>query len=376
MAEIITAKELADKIINNEEIFLLDVRNPEEFAKWNVAGKYVHNVNHPYFDLLDGLEPIKGKLPENKEIIVICAKGGSSEMVAELLAKAGYHARSLTGGMKAWSEHLQPVKIGDLPSGGELYQFVRLGKGCLSYLIVSDGEAAIIDPARMINIYQDFAHEKQVKIKAVLDTHLHADHISGGRSLAEEIGTSYYLPSKDAEEVTYAYTALEEGLTLKIGAASVAAIDPVYSPGHTKGSTSIIVDDKYLMTGDILFVKSIGRPDLAGKASDWVDDLRHTLYKRFTHLDQDLIVLPAHFSFQEELHGNGSVWARLGDLYKQNSGLQVKTEQDFRKLVTENLPPQPNAYQEIRKTNMGKIDPDEDEKSDMETGPNNCAIEA
>ena len=98
-----------------------------------------------------------------------------------MLSEAGVLVHYLQGGMKAWSEHLEPVKIGDLSGGGELYQFVRMGKGCLSYMIVSNGEAAVVDAARMTEIYIDFAKKHDVSVTHVLDTHLHADHISGGK---------------------------------------------------------------------------------------------------------------------------------------------------------------------------------------------------
>lgn len=100
--------------------------------------------------------------------------------------------------------------------------------------------------------------KKNVTIKHTIDTHLHADHISGGRKLAEKVGGIYHLPPKDATEVTFDYTPLEEGKDITVGNTTVS-VEPLYSPGHTIGSTSLIVDGKYLLTGDILFVKSIGR---------------------------------------------------------------------------------------------------------------------
>ena len=123
--------------------------------------------------------------------------------------------------------------------------------------------------------------------------HLHADHISGGRHIAEMTGATYYLPPKDAEEVVFHYTPLVDGTTVQIGASKID-VGAIYSPGHTIGSTSFVVDGKYLLTGDILFIDSIGRPDLAGLADDWVGDLRDTLYKRYRELSDELIVLPAH----------------------------------------------------------------------------------
>ncbi|MYL32606.1 MBL fold metallo-hydrolase [Pontibacillus yanchengensis] len=370
----ITNEELAKRVFSNEETFILDVRNTDEFDDWKIEGKNIHVINEPYFNLMEGIDPVMDQLPKDKDIITVCAKGGSSQMVAEQVMEAGFtDVFSLEEGMKGWSEHLEPVKIGDLKGGGSLYQFVRIGKGCLSYFVESDGEAAIIDTNRMTHFYENFAKEKNTTIKYLIDTHLHADHISGGKKLAEQVNGTYYLPPKDAEEVTFEYTSLEEGQDIAVGKTNIK-VQPMYSPGHTIGSTSMIVDDTYLMTGDILFIESIGRPDLAGKADDWVGDLRETLYSRYKKLSEDLVVLPAHYSFVKEMGEGGEISGNLGELYKKNKGLQIQDEDEFRRMVTENLPPQPNAYEDIRKTNMGKINPDEEKQREMEVGPNRCAV--
>ncbi|MDP4169048.1 MAG: MBL fold metallo-hydrolase [Bacillota bacterium] len=368
-----TSKEVTLKIFNREKLFILDVRNEGDFQDWKIEGENFTHLNVPYFDLLDGVEGILDQIPGDEEILVVCAKEGSSIFVAEMLSEKGLNVSYLQGGMKTWSEHLEPVKVGDLQDGGEIYQFVRIGKGCLSYMAISNGEAAIVDSTRMTEVYTDFAKKMGATIKHVFDTHLHADHISGGRTIAEQTGATYWLPPKDAEEVTFSYSRLEEGNDVWIGHTKIA-IQPVYSPGHTIGSTSFVIDDRYLLTGDILFIDSIGRPDLAGKAEDWVVDLRETLYKRYKELSDELIVLPAHFMIVEELSENGSVSEKLDALYARNHGLNIENEADFRKAVTENLPPQPNAYQEIRETNMGKINPDIEKQREMEIGPNRCAV--
>ncbi|MFT0800032.1 MBL fold metallo-hydrolase [Bacillus swezeyi] len=369
----ISAKEVTEKVLKKESFFILDVRNQDAFSDWKIEGSRVEHLNVPYFELIDGADKIADQVPKDKDVLVVCAKQGSSEMVAQHLADAGFErVFVLKGGMKAWSECLHPVKIGGLKEGGSIYQFVRMGKGCLSYFIESDGEAIVVDPARTVDAYIDFAKEKNVTIKHVIDTHLHADHISGGRLLRERTGAVYNLPPKDAEEVQFLYEPLVEGTDVSLGNTSMKA-EPIYSPGHTIGSTSLIVDDHYLLTGDILFVESIGRPDLAGKAGDWAEDLRNTLYEKYKQISDDLIVLPAHFANISELGDQGQVQAKLGDLYKENAGLNMG-EKEFRGAVSENLPPQPNAYQEIRQTNMGKITPDADRQSEMEIGPNRCAI--
>lgn len=367
------AHEVTKKVFNREPLFILDVRNETNFADWKIEGAEFSHLNIPYFDLLDGVEGIMDQLPTDKEIIVVCAKEGSSIMIAEMLSDAGLSVSYLEGGMKAWSEHLEPVKVGDLQDGGELYQFVRIGKGCLSYMMISNGEAAIVDATRMTDVFLNFAESKGAVIKHVFDTHLHADHISGGRKIAEMTDASYWLPEKDAAEVTFEYNRLVDGAMVEIGHSTIA-IQPLYSPGHTIGSTSFIVDEKYLLSGDILFIDSIGRPDLAGMAEDWVGDLRETLYTRYRQLSEELVVLPAHFMIIEELNDDGSVSKKLGALFAENHGLNIADEQEFRSTVTDNLPPQPNAYQEIRQVNMGKITPSIDDQREMEIGPNRCAV--
>src|SRR5699024_9355374 len=157
-----------------------DGRNETEFEDWQIEGENVNTIKVPYVNLINSLSTLTEQLNKHKEMTVVCSKGFSSFKVVDILIEAGFNkVYSLEGGMKAWSEHLEPVKISDLKSGGSIYQFVRLGKGCLSYLIASNGEAAVVDASRMTDVYKTFAENHNLQIKHVLDTHLHADHISG-----------------------------------------------------------------------------------------------------------------------------------------------------------------------------------------------------
>ncbi|WP_336867086.1 MBL fold metallo-hydrolase [Peribacillus frigoritolerans] len=370
--KIVSVKKFAKKVMNHESLFIVDARNQNDFEDWKIEGKNAEVINLPYSEVKENIGQYVHKLPKDRRIYTVCAKGNSSKMMAELLEQAGCEdVYSIEGGMRAWSEHLEPVKIGDLNSGGAIYQIIRLGKGCLSYLISSNGVGAIIDSNRMIDTYEQLTKEYNISIKYVLDTHLHADHISGGRKLARKLGATYYLPSKDAREAEFKFVSIEDGNEIKIGNTVIQAL---YSPGHTIGSTSFIIDNQYLLTGDILFIDSIGRPDLAGKAADWVTDLRQTLYKRYRELADELIVLPAHFMGIDEMNNDGIISERLGVLYQENHGLNIQSDEEFSKAVTENLPPQPHSYEEIRQTNLGKFAPEEDQEKEMEIGPNRCAI--
>src|SRR5699024_577102 len=192
-----------------------------------------------------GVEEILPKLPKNQDIVVICAKGKSSVMIGEMLAEAGLSIYYLVDGMRARSQYLEPVKDGYVAGGGELYQFVRIGKGYLSYMVVYEGEAAVIDAVRFADVFVDFAKEQGVIITNVLDTHLHADHISGGREIANKTGATYWLPPKDATEVAFEYEPLKDEDIIQVGKTEID-IQALYSPGHTIGSTSFIIDEKFL----------------------------------------------------------------------------------------------------------------------------------
>src|SRR5699024_1812653 len=131
MANIMSTKAVAKKVVNNEKTRILNVRNTDGFDDWKIEGGKIEVMNEADFNLIEGVESVDEKLQKDQEIIVVCAKGNSSEMVADMLEEAGFtNVYSLEGGMKGWSEHLEPVKIADLNGGGSLYQFVRLGKGC------------------------------------------------------------------------------------------------------------------------------------------------------------------------------------------------------------------------------------------------------
>lgn len=106
------------------------------------------------------------------------------------------------------------------------------GERLFILFIETDGEAIVVDPARSVDAYIDFAKERNVTIKHVVDTHLHADHISGGRLLRKRTGAAYYLPPKDAEEVLFSYEPLVEDENISVGSAGMKA-EPIYSPGHT-----------------------------------------------------------------------------------------------------------------------------------------------
>ncbi|MCL6446251.1 MAG: MBL fold metallo-hydrolase, partial [Alicyclobacillus sp.] len=209
MAGSLTVEQLHQKMNQGESVFILDVRNPEDYNEWKIEGRNVQSVNIPYFDFLDEDETVYQDLPKDTEIIVVCAKGGSSEMVAEMLEEKGYQVRSLQEGMRGWSQLYVPVTI-SVDENMKLVQFNRLAKGCLSYMVISEGFALVVDPGRKIDEYLDFAKQENVKIAHVMDTHLHADHISGGIDLARQTGATYYISSGEMQGSDQPFEPLEK----------------------------------------------------------------------------------------------------------------------------------------------------------------------
>jgi glyoxylase-like metal-dependent hydrolase (beta-lactamase superfamily II)/rhodanese-related sulfurtransferase len=372
--EEMTAGELYREIRRGDPPLILDVRNEDEFANWTIEGLPPNTLLHiPYFVFLEDEQGSVGQVPRSRDVTVVCAKGGSSAFVAAILAQHGIRARNLRGGMIAWGDLHVINRVAAVPDWAfTLSQVNRVGKRCLSYVIVSDGEALVIDPARYLDWYTSLAQEQQAHVTRVIDTHLHADHLSGGPGMARTFGIPYHIRLDDAAGAQFPYQSLEDGARLALGA-SVVEIIALHTPGHTPGSTSLLVNDQYLFTGDTLFVSSIGRPDLGDKAEEWAQLLYRTLCDRIARLSDAVLILPAHYAGVGEMRHDGIVATTLGEARRRNPVFQSRTEEEFLEFVLAHLPAQPPVYQEIRRANLGRIVLDAEQAIEAELGPNQCA---
>ena len=370
----ITPDELYRDMRRGNPPYILDVRNEDEFANWVIEGLPADSLlNIPYFAFLEDEHGCLARVPRGRDVAVVCAKGGSSAFVASLLTQHGIRARNLQGGMIAWGDLHMTMRVPSPPALGlSLFQINRVGKRCLSYLIVSNGEAQVIDPARHIDWYMSLAQAQQAQLTRVIDTHLHADHLSGGPALARALGIPYHIRLDDAAGAQFPYHSLADGDRLALGS-SVVEIITLHTPGHTPGSTSLLVNERYLLTGDTLFVSSIGRPDLGDKAEEWAQLLYRTLFDRIVGLPDDVLILPAHYSAVGEMRQDGIVATTLGEARQKNPVFQRRTEQQFLEYVLARLPAQPPIYQEIRRANLGRIVLDAEHAIEAELGPNQCA---
>lgn len=368
----ITVSEVVEKVLAKEDLFIFDVRNESDFQDWKIEGENFAYLNIPYFELLDGIDEVMDSLPADKEILVVCAKEGSSVMVAEMLDEKGFHAAYLKGGMKSWSEHLYRTKVFE-DQDIQVYQFVRVGKGCLSYMIVSGDEALIVDPARFTGEYIEAAKESGAKITHIVDSHLHADHISGGKELAEATGAAYYLMKSEGAVFDFLPFEDHERIEFKNVELEVLAVK---TPGHTPGSVSFFVNKKLLFSGDTIFISGLGRPDLGNKVREWANDLYDTVYHKVSKIADDVIVLPSHYAdFEQELNKEGFIGDTLGNIRKRNEKMFNSTREDFLNNVekSESSVKPPN-FEEIVKINKGIQQADNERRQELEIGPNRCAV--
>ena len=368
---------LKDRIDAGEDVTLLDARMQSDYDEWRIDGEHVTSINVPYFEFLedDIDEGVLDQIPDDREVTVLCAKGGASEYVAGTLAERGYDVDHLEDGMNGWASIYEAVEVENYDGAGTLLQYQRPSSGCLGYLLYDDGEAAIIDPLRAFtDRYLDDADDLGVDLQYALDTHVHADHISGVRDL-DANGVEGVIPEAAVDRgVTYAHdlTTAEDGDEFQVGDDT---IETVSTPGHTTGMTSYLIGDSLLATGDGLFIESVARPDLEEGdegAPDAARMLYESLQERVLTLPDDTLVGGAHFSDAAEPAEDGTYTAPIGELVEEMDALTMD-EDDFVDLILSDMPPRPANYEEIIATNLGQNAVDDAEAFTLELGPNNCA---
>jgi len=374
--------ELLKHIDAGEPVLLLDVRNDADFARWKLEGrKPLDTVHVPYFAFLEDEDQAVARLPKDRDIVVVCASGDSSEMIAEMINAKGMRAKNVAGGMAAYGNYLQPVQVPLKPQEEgrfEIWQLNRRGKGCLSYVIRAKDEAILVDPSRDDEQYEAFLKQLGARLVHVLDTHVHADHKSGGPEIAEKHGVPYTVTAGGDFELKKKITPLEDGAALRLGGEHGVrvVVQAVKTPGHTPGSTSYLIGERYLLSGDTLFIQSVGRPDLGGQVVEWGKSLYHTLKERIAALEDDTVVLPAHYADVSEIGEDGIVSGRLGDLRRTVSELKIENEADFVEAMRQAVTDPPPTYADIIKINLGILDVPDEKIAEWELGKNECAAKA
>jgi hydroxyacylglutathione hydrolase len=230
--------------------------------------------------------------------------------------------------------------------------FEQFYLGCLahaSYILASQGEAIVVDPQRDVDIYLKAAEERQVKIRHIFETHLHADFVSGHKELAARTGAKIYIGAN--ADAKFPHVAVRDGFELRVGNALLKVLD---TPGHTLESICLVITDEErsarpwaVLTGDTLFLGDVGRPDLSKThtPAELASMLYESLHEKLLALGDDVLVYPAH--------GAGSLCGRnmraersstIGTERLTNYALQIKSRDEFIRQLTANLPARPDYF--------------------------------
>ncbi|MED0971596.1 MBL fold metallo-hydrolase [Bacillus paramycoides] len=238
-------------------------------------------------------------------------------------------------------------------------QYLHTNPVAASYLFGcgSQSQGVVVDPLLdQVDFYVEEAQKLGLNIVYVIDTHLHADHVSGARKLAEKTGGKYVLHS--SADTSYDFTLVEDGDELLAGNTLLKFL---HTPGHTPEHISILVSDKrrandpwFILTGHTLMVGDAGRTELASSLEEGAKNLYQSLQK-ITQLDDHIEVYPGAFSGSVCGRGlSGKPTSTIGFEKRFNQALKFGNENEFVEFMTNDVPPQPEGFIEMRKTNQGK----------------------
>ena len=359
-------ESLREMLERGEPVTVLDVRPEDQRAEWRIPGS-VHCDAYEALGVKDPSAMEGVNLPGRLPVVTVCGAGKTSAIAAEQLRDRGLQAVSLEGGMKAWSLAWNTAEVPVEGSRARVVQVRRTGKGCLSYIVESESEAVVIDAALEPEVYLEIVDDRAWKVMGVLETHIHADHLSRSRRLAQQSEAPLYLPEQD--RVSFAFTPVRNEDVLEVGAAKLKALS---TPGHTPESINYLLDDRALFTGDALFVEGVGRPDLEASPEE-KRSRAQALYHSLRHLldfPPETLIMPGHTSepvpFDEE--------PISGTIAQAREGVEAlgASEDVFVERILEQLPPTPSNHDRIVKLNeVGGLS--EEELTELEAGANRCA---
>lgn len=367
MARQISADTLREWLESRRPVTVLDIRTDDDRSQWAIPGSIHVNA---YDALPDGdAGPLAdASFPPDQPLVAVCRAGQVSQKAAQVLSQRGFDARSLEGGMKAWSLAWNIAEVPPADASIRIWQVRRTGKGCLSYVVGSEGDAIVIDPSLPPEIYVNLAARYDWRIRYVLETHIHADHLSRARLLTEQTNATLVLPPQ--RRVHFPFTEMADGDRIEVGAVRITARA---TPGHTEESTSYVLNQSAVLTGDTLFTNGVGRPDLhadAGSARQRATVLFGSL-ERLSALGRGIVVLPGHTTGPVAFDGR-AVSARMGEVAAWLDEW-LESASAFVERILSRLPAPPPNFARIARLNELGAFPAEG-SLDLEAGPNRCAV--
>jgi glyoxylase-like metal-dependent hydrolase (beta-lactamase superfamily II) len=367
MTKQIEAETLREWLDAQQPVTVLDIRTDADRAQWAIPGSMHLNA----YEALRAGQPgalADATFPLDRPVVTVCNAGRVSQTAAAMLAERGFDARSLAGGMKAWSLAWNAAEVPLPDPSVRVIQVRRTGKGCLSYVVGSASQAAGIDPSVSPAVYLALANRHGWSIRYVLETHVHADHLSRAGELVRQTGAVLLLPPQ--QRVRFAFTPMADGERVPLGSASITA---THTPGHTNESTSYVLNEAAVFTGDTLFANGVGRPDLHADPEAARQRARALFASltRLRNLQPEMVVLPAHASEPIAFDGR-AVAAEMGEIATWLSKWLV-SEAAFVERVTSQLPPTPPNFARIVDLNETGEFPTSD-PTNLEAGANRCAV--
>lgn len=374
----VTPEKLVAAVEAGDEIQVLDVRAPQRLANGTIDIVSPHRFLNIKGSEVLALEDLgTTDLDRDLRVAVVCGLGNDSRRIAKHLNDHGFEAASVAGGMAAWMRCSIARELETPAPLDRFVQFDRIGKGALGYVLISDGEAFIVDPPRDVDAYVAAIAEARAVVVGVADTHAHADYISGGPALAARYGVPYHLHAADR---VYPYDGtpgkveareLVDGQRIRLGR---AVVDVVHTPGHTEGSVSFRLGDHFVLTGDFIFVGSVGRPDLGGKTEEWTGVLWESLRRAKSEWPGKVAIYPAHYASAAERNADHTIGQPFVDLCQSNEPLAIDDGQVFARWIEERAGAFPDVYRRIKAINLGLETVDDLEAQELEAGKNQCAL--
>jgi len=366
-----TSDELKQHLEEGTAVQILDIREANEFDDWNIFS----SVNIPMMEALSmgdygAIDDRVKDLPTDQPVAVICRSGNTSKVAAARMEALGFDAASLQGGIHGWSAVWSEAKV-PVDADWSLTQIRRNGKGCLSYMIASDGKAAVIDPCVDASVFTSIAARDNLTITDVIETHVHADHVSRAPSLCETTGAPLWIGKND--RVQFKYEALEDGQEITVGSVTLRAMA---TPGHTGESLCFDVGGKVLLSGDTVFTDAVGRPDLeagdAGAAAG-AGLLYDSIREKVLPCEDGMVVCPGHTSDSIGFDGV-ALCAPLSEVRPHVEPMLGTEKAAFVETVVGLLGPKPPNFQRVLSVNEGRMDLAWLDPLELEAGPNRCAV--
>lgn len=362
-APCVSVEELQELLTAGRALNVLDIREPAD-RDWSIPGSLMVDA---YAVVNSGsLGPLADVAFGPGPVVTVCGIGRTAAVATALLRANGVEAVTLEGGMQAWSLAWNTAQAEF--SECHVIQVRRTGKGCLSYIVESEGKAVVIDASLDANVYRRLLRERGWRLVAAVDTHIHADHLSRSRALAQQEDVELWLPAQD--RTRYPFRPVADGDRIAFGSTALVSL---HTPGHTAESTTYVLDAVAAFTGDTLFLAGVGRPDLqGGSRGESASHARilHESIGRILELPRAATLLPGHVS--EPIPFDGHLLATKVGTIRDTVALSRRDPDEFVEAVLARIPPNPPNHSRIVELNeLGQLPKD---PAELEAGANRCAI--